>query len=72
MRKYLSLLFLVILFCFALLPQWSILSIGQSLAKNQEVATLLIQAFLVILAGVIVAFIYFNLPITMGKKKREE
>jgi len=68
MKKICSLFLLIVLFFLALVPEWSILQIGEMLAKSQ-LAALIIQFFLVLSAVGAVVFIFYNLPEKKIKKE---
>ncbi len=67
MKKVCSLFLLIVLFFLATIPEWSIFQIGEMLAKSQ-LAALIIQSFLLLLAVGAVVFIFSNPP-TWNREK---
>ncbi len=67
MKKAIALFILIVLFFLALSPEWSLLTLGERIAANEEVATIVIQGLLVffVVLKIIVAYIIF---VGNGKK----
>ncbi len=69
MKKVIALSLLVVLFFLALSPEWSILALGKALSES-SFAVYIIQGLAVMISIIAIIFIFFNLPLDIGKKKK--